>query len=403
MDEVPDCHVDATFEGRAQTRGAFQHERGERTHPWRDVRPENWNDWKWQIAHRIFTLEKLQTIVDLTTRESEAIRLCQGRFPMAITPYFSSLLDPFNSRCPLRLQCIPQRKELVVGKNDMMDPCGEDQDAVVPNLVHRYPDRVLLLATTRCAMYCRYCTRRRLVGSREVDIPERNLDAILVYLRKNRKIRDVLISGGDPFLLEDHRLEWIVQRLRAIRHIEIVRIGTRAPVTLPMRVTEDLVTMLRRYHPLFVSIHFTHPREITPEVRKACGLLADAGIPLGSQTVLLKGINDHPAVMKRLVHELLKIRVRPYYLYQCDPAMGIDHFKTRISEGVAIVESLRGFTTGYAVPTYVIDAPGGGGKIPVAPDTVLGYTNGTMTLKNYLGKIYQYHEPGKQEDRSCRG
>jgi lysine 2,3-aminomutase len=233
------------------------------------------------------------------------------------------------------------------------------------------------------------------VGRREVDITGGNLDSIYCYLRKNRKIRDVLISGGDPLLLEDGRLESILRGLRAIRHIEILRIGTRVPVTLPMRVTESLVAMLRRYHPLYVNIHFTHPREITPEVRQACGLLADAGIPLGSQTVLLKGINDQPSIIKRLVHELLKIRVRPYYLYQCDPAIGIGHFKTPISRGIEIIQSLRGFTTGCAVPTYVIDAPGGGGKIPVEPSYVLGHQNAVMTLRNYAGKIYQYCEAEK--------
>ncbi len=276
-----------------------------------------------------------------------------------------------------------------------MDPCGEDRDTVVPNLVHRYPDRALLLATTRCAVYCRYCTRRRLVGRREVDITGENLDLICNFLRKNKKIRDVLISGGDPFLLEDDRLESILQRLRTIRHIEILRIGTRVPVTLPMRVTESLVAMLRRYHPLFVSIHFTHPKEITHQVRTACSLLADAGIPLGSQTVLLRGINDRPLIIKRLVHELLKIRVRPYYLYQCDPAVGIDHFKTPISQGIEIIRSLRGYTTGYAVPTYVIDAPGGGGKIPVEPNYVVDYQDRTMTLRNFCGEIYRYHEAAK--------
>lgn len=391
MEEVPDSQTDPVSEG-STLRSVFHQEKREKTHPWKGVPLEKWNDWKWQISHRIFTLERLRSIIYLTSTEAEAIRLCQRRFPMAITPYFSSLLDPFNPRCPVWLQCIPTKKELIVSKNDMLDPCGEDRDTVVPNLVHRYPDRVLLLATTRCAVYCRYCTRRRLVGRREVDITGENLDFIYSYLRRNKKIRDVLISGGDPFLLEDSRLESILRGLRAIRHIEIVRIGTRVPVTLPMRITESLVAMLQRYHPLFVSIHFTHPKEITPEVRKACDLLADAGIPLGSQTVLPKGINDRPSIIKSLVHELLKIRVRPYYLYQCDPAMGIDHFKTPISRGIEIIQSLRGITTGYAVPTYVIDAPGGGGKIPVGPNYVLSYENGEMTLRNYLGEIYHYHE-----------
>lgn len=394
MEEVPDFPDEVPFKERALRVLTHQQEPDE-TGPWKGVSSEQWNDWKWQLSNRIFTPDKLKSIIHLTRREEEAIRLCWQKFPMAITPYFSTLLDPFNSRCPLRLQCIPRKKELVVGKNDMVDPCCEDHHAVVPNLVHRYPDRVLLLATTRCAVYCRYCTRRRLVGKREVHITQGNLGAICSYLRKNRKIRDVLISGGDPLLLEDSRLESILRDLRAIRHIEILRIGTRVPVTLPMRVTESLVAMLRRYHPLYVNIHFTHPGEITPEVRQTCGLLADAGIPLGSQTVLLKGINDQPSIIKRLVHELLKIRVRPYYLYQCDPAVGIGHFKTPISRGIEIIQSLRGFTTGCAVPTYVIDAPGGGGKIPVGPSYVLGHQNAVMTLRNYAGKIYQYCEAEK--------
>jgi len=392
MEEVPDCAAEAPSEGGAQQRSVQFLTNQETKHAWSSVRTEQWNDWRWQLSNRIIRLEGLERVIRLTSREAGAIRSCQRIFPMAITPYFASHLNPTNPRCPLRLQCVPRIHELAIGKSDMCDPCGEDRDSVVPNLVHRYPDRVLLLATSKCAVYCRYCTRRRLVGSREVDLGDENLEAICAYLKKNKKIRDVLVSGGDPFLLDDSRLESILGRLRAIPHIEILRIGTRAPVTLPMRVTESLVSMLRRYHPLFVSIHFTHPQEITPEVKQACNLLADAGIPLGSQTVLLRGINDQPFIIKRLVHELLKIRVRPYYLYQCDPAMGLDHFKTPISRGIEIIRSLRGFTTGYAVPAYVIDAPGGGGKIPVGPNYVEDYAEGRMTLRNYRGDLYHYDE-----------
>jgi len=392
MEGIPDFLVKAPSTGGGRACSHSFLDRQFRIDPWRTVPPEDWSDWKWQFSHRIRTLEELQAVIQLTRRESEVVRLCQGKFPVALTPYFASLLDPTNSKCPLRLQCIPRVGELSIGRSDRLDPCGEDRDSVVLNLVHRYPDRVLLLATTKCAVYCRYCTRRRLVGSREVDITDENLDAICGYLRRNRKIRDVLVSGGDPFLLADSRLELILRRLRDIRHIEIVRIGTRVPVTLPMRITEGLVTMLSRYHPLFLSIHFTHPKEITPEVRKACTLLADGGIPLGSQTVLLRGINDQARIIRRLVHELLKIRVRPYYLYQCDPAMGLDHFKTPVSRGIDIIRSLRGFTTGYAVPTFVIDAPGGGGKIPVGPNYMLSYNHGEMTLQNYRGHVYRYYE-----------
>jgi lysine 2,3-aminomutase len=361
--------------------------------PWGDVSGREWNDWRWQLRHRVTTLEQLREILELTPEEIEGIRHSKGRLALAVTPYFVSLMDPVNPNCPIRRQAIPRTEEFHISKSDMVDPLGEDKDSPVPGLVHRYPDRVLLLVTDQCAAYCRYCTRRRLVGSHEKSITQGNFEEVLKYLRTHRKVRDVLLSGGDPLLLENERLEEILSRLRIIPHIELLRIGTRAPVTLPQRITPGLVRMLKKYHPLMMSIHFTHPKEITDAVKKACGELADAGIPLGSQTVLLKGINDKPYVMKRLVHELLKIRVRPYYIYQCDLVVGTEHFRTSVATGIQIIEKLRGHTTGYAVPTYVIDAPGGGGKIPLEPDYLVSRGKGKVVLRNYEGKVVEYPEP----------
>jgi lysine 2,3-aminomutase len=370
--------------------------------PWQGVSEREWNDWRWQLRHRVTTLEQLKEILELTPEEAEGIQHSKGRLAMAVTPYFVSLMDPVNPNCPIRRQAIPRMEEFHVSKSDMVDPCGEDKDSPVPGLVHRYPDRVLLLVTDQCAAYCRYCTRRRLVGSHEKSITQGNLEEVLKYLRSHRKVRDVLLSGGDPLLLEIERLEEILSRLRTIPHLELLRIGTRAPVTLPQRVTPGLVRMLKKYHPIMMSIHFTHPKEITDAVKKACGELADAGIPLGSQTVLLKGINDKPYIMKKLVHELLKIRVRPYYIYQCDLAVGTEHFRTSVATGIQIIEKLRGYTTGYAVPTYVIDAPGGGGKIPIEPDYLVSRGKGKIVLRNYEGKVFEYPEPNIIEFKKAK-
>lgn len=369
---------------------------------WREVSGKEWNDWRWQLRHRITTLEQMKEIIDLTPEEMEGIKHSKGRLALAVTPYFASLMDPVNPNCPIRKQAIPRFEECHLSKNDMVDPCGEDKDSPVPGLVHRYPDRVLLLVTDQCAVYCRYCTRRRLVGSNERSITQGNFEEVLKYLKSHRKVRDVLLSGGDPLLLENERLEEILSRLRALPHIELLRIGTRAPVTLPQRVTPGLVRVLKKYHPLMISIHFTHPKEITEAVKRACSELADGGIPLGSQTVLLKGINDKPYIMKKLVQELLKIRVRPYYIYQCDLATGTEHFRTSVATGIQIIEKLRGHTTGYAVPTYVIDAPGGGGKIPVDPDYVMSKGKGKVVLRNYEGKVFEYPEPNILEFKKAR-
>jgi lysine 2,3-aminomutase len=360
---------------------------------WKGISEKEWNDWRWQLRHRVTKLEQLQEILQLVPEEIEGIKQSKGRLALAVTPYFVSIMDSSNPNCPIRRQAVPRIEECHLSKNDMVDPCGEDKNSPVSGLVHRYPDRVLLLVTDQCATYCRYCTRRRLVGSNERPITQGYFEEVLKYLRTHKKVRDVLLSGGDPLLLENERLEEILSRLRMIPHIELLRIGTRAPVTLPQRITVGLVRMLKKYHPLMISIHFTHPKEITDAVRRACNELADGGIPLGSQTVLLKGINDKPNVMKKLVHELLKIRVRPYYIYQCDLATGTEHFRTSVATGIQIIEKLRGHTTGYAIPTYVIDAPGGGGKIPIEPDYVISKEKGKLVLRNYEGQVFEYPEP----------
>jgi lysine 2,3-aminomutase len=304
------------------------------------------------------------------------------------------LLDPEDPNCPIRRQAVPVAEEFVVSPHEMTDPCAEDRDSPAPHLVHRYPDRVLLLSTDHCAMYCRHCTRRRLVGDHEekTNNGQNRFDAAIEYIKSNRKIRDVLISGGDPLTLEDDELEDLIQRVRSISHVELLRLGTRVPVTLPQRITENLVNILKKYSPIWMSIHFNHPKEITKRCKNACDMLSEAGIPLGSQTVLLKGINDRPYIMKKLVHELLQIRVRPYYIYQCDPVRGTQHFRTPVAAGINIMEKLRGHTSGYAVPTYVIDGPGGGGKIPVGPNYILSQAKGKYVLRNYKGKIYTYLE-----------
>jgi lysine 2,3-aminomutase len=365
--------------------------------PWKDASDEEWEDWRWQLKNRITKAEQLKLLLNLNDEEVAAIDASKGRMVTAITPYFATLMSRTDPNCPIRRQALPTLQEIHFSPHDLLDPCAEDENSPVHGLVHRYPDRVLLLVTDKCAVYCRYCTRRRMVGSSEKCITEEEMDEAISYIQATKKVRDVLISGGDPLLLEDDHLERILTKLRKIPHVEIVRIGTRVPVTLPQRITPALTNMLRKYHPLWMSIHFSHPKEITKEVRRSCGLLSDAGIPLGSQTVLLRGINDKPSIMKRLMHELLKTRVRPYYIYQCDLAMGTEHFRTPIAVGINIIEKLRGHTTGYAVPSFVIDAPGGGGKIPVGPTYLISQDKGRMILRNYQGKVFEYQEPGNED------
>ncbi len=362
------------------------------TKPQQSVDAAQWNDWRWQIRNRLSTIEELREYVNLTPDEEKGVKMAQGRFPVAITPYFASVLDPNNPRCPLRRQVIPTAREHLVSAHEMVDPCGEDAHSPVPGVVHRYPDRVLLLPLNMCAAYCRYCTRSRWVGDENEIIFGSRLEGALDYIRKNKRIRDVLISGGDPLLFSDARLDELLGKLRAIPHVEFLRIGTRVPVFLPMRITPALVQAMRKHHPLWISIHFNHPKEITPEVKAACEMLADGGFPLGSQTVLLKGVNDRPEIIKKLCHELLRIRVRPYYIYQCDPVRGTSHFRTPVSKGLEIIENMRGHTTGYAVPTFVIDAPGGGGKVPLMPNYVVKHEGDAITIRNYAGNTYTYYE-----------
>lgn len=358
----------------------------------KDLNPLDWEDWHWQVKNRITTIEQLSQIIKLSPEETDGIKKARGKMAMAITPYWLTLVDPEDPHCPIRRQSVPTIYESQIGPHEMVDPCAEDRDSPAFHLVHRYPDRVLLLATEQCAMYCRHCTRRRMVGENKRANVNNNWDQAIEYIKANRKVRDVLISGGDPLMLEDNILEELIKEIRGISHVEFLRIGTRLPVTLPQRITEGLILMLKKYSPIWISIHFNHPKEITKRCRIACDMLADNGFPLGSQTVLLKGINDRPFIMRKLMHELLKIRVRPYYIYQCDPVKGTQHFRTPVAVGINIIEKLRGHTSGYAVPAYVIDGPGGGGKIPIGPYYLLSQAKGKYVLRNYRGKIYTYLE-----------
>jgi lysine 2,3-aminomutase len=356
-----------------------------------DATVDDWNNWRWQNRYRVRTLADLSRFIDLSEEESAAIKRHTGALPVGITPYYASLLDRHDPLQPLRRTVVPVLGEYELSRGENEDPLGEDGHSPVPGLVHRYPDRVLLLVTNFCSVYCRYCTRARMVGSAgERSVKKSDIEAALEYIEQTPVVRDVLISGGDPLSLDDERLEYILRRLRRIRHVEFIRIGSKQPVVQPMRITPSLTRILKRYHPLWMSLHFTHEAEITPEVTEACGRLADAGIPLGSQTVLLKGVNDELETLKKLMHGLLRIRVKPYYLYQCDPISGSGHFRTSVARGVELIRGLRGHTTGYAVPTFVVDAPNGGGKIPIAPDYVLGYENGDLLLRSYDGGTYRY-------------
>lgn len=360
---------------------------------WADVPDPLWNDWKWQLRHRITTLEQLERLLPtLTPEERAGAILANHRLAMAITPYFFNLIDPADEFCPIRRQVIPRLEETDTAPWEMTDPCGEDSHAPVPGLVHRYPDRVLFLVTDRCAAYCRYCTRSRLVSNATGYDFHPEFDRQLDYIARTPAIRDVLLSGGDPLLFNDEKLEYLLSRLRSIPHVEFVRLGTRIPIFLPQRITPELCQMLRQFHPLFVSIHSNHPRELTTEVRDALGRLADAGIPLGNQSVLLRHVNDDVQVMKAHVQKLLRCRVRPYYLYQCDLIAGSAHLRASVRKGLEIMDGLRGHTSGYAVPTYVIDAPGGGGKVPVSPEYVLSRNKDRVVIRNYEGKIFEYPE-----------
>lgn len=356
-----------------------------------DITRFEWFDWRWQLGNAIRDVDTLAHIINLSENERQAMMHRSETLPVSITPYYASLLNAHDHCAPLRRCVVPVMEECLRTSGEDEDPLGEDANSPVCGIVHRYPDRVLFLVTDICSTYCRYCTRSRIIESRNHRFVDKNKwEKSIEYIASNPNIRDVLLSGGDPLTLADEQLEWLLSRLKMIPHVELIRIGTKVPVVLPQRITPALAVMLKKYHPLWMSIHITHPDELTPEMNAACIRLADAGIPLGSQTVLLTGINDEVSTMARLVHGLLRIRVRPYYLYQCDPIPGSSHFRTPISRGLEIIQGLRGHTTGYAVPTYVVDAPGGGGKIPLLPEYAVGREKGDLLLRNYEGIVFRY-------------
>jgi lysine 2,3-aminomutase len=352
---------------------------------------ESWNDWKWQLRNAYTSIEDLKKIMKLSEKEIMAINNLKGRLPLRITPYFASLIYNTKTSHPLRRNVIPVVEELIETRSEQSDPLHEKSFSPVKGIVHRYPDRVLFTVTQVCSNYCRYCTRSHTVGRLD-KLGRQDFEKAFSYIASHKEVRDVLISGGDPLTLSDETLDYILSNIRSIEHVEIIRIGTRIPVVLPQRITDNLISILRKYHPLFISLHFSHPAEITDECAKACIKLADGGFPLGSQTVLLKGINDNVPVMKELMHKLLKIRVRPYYLYQCDLIPGSGHFRTTVKKGLEIIKGLRGFTSGYAVPTFVVDAPGGGGKIPLLPNYVVEHNEEKIVMRNYKGVLCEYPE-----------
>ena len=358
-----------------------------------NVTDAEWNDWKWQVRNRIETLEQLKQYVKLTPEEEEGVAKSLKTLRMAITPYYLSLINPDDPNDPVRKQAIPTAAELHQSAADLLDPLHEDEDSPVPGLTHRYPDRVLFLITDMCSMYCRHCTRRRFAGQHDCQSPSERIQAAIDYVARTPQVRDVLLSGGDALMVDDAMLESIIQRLRAIPHVEIIRIGSRTPVVCPQRITDSLCEMLKKYHPIWLNTHFNHPNEVTEESAAACARLANAGVPLGNQSVLLRGINDNVDIMKKLVHKLVMMRVRPYYIYQCDLSMGLEHFRTPVSKGIEIIEGLRGHTSGYAVPTFVVDAPGGGGKIPVMPNYLISESPTKVILRNYEGVITTYSQP----------
>ncbi|MFZ4774434.1 MAG: KamA family radical SAM protein [Terrimicrobiaceae bacterium] len=361
---------------------------------WRDSATDQWQDWKWQMKNRVTTLSGLEKHLNLNNEERAGVLLAGTKLALAVTPHYFNLIDRDDPGCPIRRQVIPRIEEGHDSPYDMSDPCGEDAAMPVPGLVHRYPDRVLFLVTDRCASYCRYCTRSRVVSGVGEQELHTDFEEAFSYLEKHTEVRDVLLSGGDALILSDDKLEGLLSRLRGIPHLEFLRIGTRVPIFLPQRITPKLCEMLKKYHPLWMSVHVNHPRELTVEVRDALGRLADAGIPLGNQSVLLAGVNDNVETMKELVHKLLLCRVRPYYLYQCDLIRGSSHLRTSVAKGLEIIEGLRGFTSGYAIPQFVIDAPGGGGKVPLNPGYVLYHDKEKIVIRNFEGRIFEYPEMG---------
>ncbi len=360
---------------------------------WSEITEDQWNDWHWQIANKITSVDELEKVIKLTDKERSSINMCLKSLRMGITPYYALLMEKNNINCPIRRQAVPSINETYISEYDSSDPLHETKDSPVYGLTHRYPDRVLLLVTDQCAMYCRHCTRRRFAGNNDKEVSIKYINNAIEYIKNHKEIRDVLISGGDALCISDQKLDHILGELSNINHVEVIRIGTRTPVVLPQRITPELCAVLKRHHPIWINTHFNHPKEITKEARKACSMLADAGVPLGNQSVLLKGINDCPYIMKKLVQELVKNRVRPYYLYQCDLSEGIEHFRTSVSAGIEIIEMLQGHTSGFAVPTFVVDAPGGGGKIPINPQYLISQSPDKVLLRNFEGVICTYNEP----------
>ncbi|MDD4837157.1 MAG: lysine 2,3-aminomutase [Synergistales bacterium] len=366
---------------------------------WKDVEDRDWNDWRWQLSHRVTEATTLGKVIDLSDDEIEALDRSLHLLRMAITPYYASLIDPHDPGCPIRMQAVPTLAETYTAPEDLLDPLREDSHSPVRGLTHRYPDRCIMLVTDQCSMYCRHCTRRRFAGEKDRPMEKRAMEACLDYIRRTPVLRDVLVTGGDPLTLENGILEWLLGELRSIPHVEIIRIGTRIPAVLPQRITAKLCSMLKKYHPLWINVHFNHPKELTEEAGRALEMLADSGIPLGNQSVLLKGVNDCPYIFRELNQGLLKHRVRPYYIYQCDLSQGISHFRTSVGKGLEIMEFLRGHTSGLAVPTFVVDAPGGGGKIPVMPQYLISRSDRKVLLRNFEGVITAYTEP--EDDRSA--
>lgn len=369
-----------------------------------NVVEEQWTDWKWQLRHRITDIDTFERLLGIQFEPEERAELEQTleKFPLSITPYYLSLIDPKDYKNdPIYKQAFPSPRELIVKEHEMADPLAEDKDSPVPGLTHRYPDRVLLHVSNVCSMYCRHCTRKRKVGDVEYIPGKEAILKAIEYIKNTPRVRDVLLSGGDPLMLPDESLDWILTELQKIEHVEVIRIGTRMPVVLPYRITDELVAMLKKHHPIWLNTHFNHPYEITASSREALRKLADAGIPLGNQSVLLAGVNDCPIIMKKLVHMLVKNRVRPYYLYQCDLSEGLTHFRTSVGKGIEIMENLWGHTSGFAVPTYVIDAPGGGGKIPVMPNYLISWSDNKVVLRNYEGIITTYREPDSYHAVAC--
>jgi len=366
---------------------------------------EQWNDWQWQLKNRISCLTEIKSLIDLLPEEEAIFKKSDFSFRVAVTPYYLSLIDESNPFDPIRLQAIPRIDETHVHSYDMDDPLSEDTDSPVKGLTHRYPDRVLFLVTDQCSMYCRHCTRRRKAGETDAAMPDEMINKAIEYIRKTPEVRDVILSGGDPLTLSDEKLDSIISRIYEIEHVDIIRIGSRTPVVLPQRITDGLISVLKKYPPIWLNTHFNHPNEMTAEAVKALAKLADNGIVLNNQSVLLRNVNDHIDVMKNLVHKLVKNRVRPYYIYQCDLSNGIEHFRTPVSKGIEIMESLRGHTSGLCQPIYVVDAPGGGGKIPVMPNYLISSAPNKVVLRNYEGFITTYTEPGyeKQDDAGYTG